>query len=171
MIIYFEHWEIVRCAQVGLERWLNAERDGRRNAIVNDPLKWGIDHHVCGSIGEYTIAKMRGVDWVPKTDGPDTYVGDVGKFQVKSTTEEDNRLIIRANHPSEFAYVLVIVRRVERQPYRARIAGWIYGGDAKRSEFERSEKGIVSYFVPQKFLNPAQTLCSQRSTSTAAAGQ
>lgn len=158
MIIRFEHWEIVRAANVGLERWLNAERDGRNNAIVNDPLKWGIDHHVLGAIGEYSVAKARGIEWIPETEGPDTYTGDVQRFQVKSTEGENNCLIVRENQPSEFIYVLVIVKRTPKAPYSARIAGWLLGSIAKQIGVKNFKNGKTSYFVSQDKLNDPKTL-------------
>jgi hypothetical protein len=116
-------------------------------------LQSQFEKDIQGAAAELAYCKFRGKFW---PGGVGTYKDpDAGLVtQVRSTTLEDGSLIVRSNDDPNHIYVLVIGSLP-----KFRVAGWIKGQDARRSEYFRNPNGRdPAWFVPIRALNqfPAQ---------------
>lgn len=144
--------EIRAAAQAGVDRRIvSATRlDPRYGASREDP--WGLD--IIGALGELVVAKV--FDRFPFPDGvegPD-YSGDLGRqYEVRSTTRPNGALIVHKGDPDKRPFILV-----RGQVPTFEIAGWLLGGQAKRTEWWRTDTGRPAYFAPADALAPIRTL-------------
>lgn len=108
-----------------------------------------------GCIGERAFCKWLGVY---SAEHVNTFhdVPDCGeKFEVRSTSNQHGKLIVRDNDAEDRIYVLVCVE----QDGSASMRGWMRGKDAKIAQYAWNPNGVrMSFFVPQDKLNPMHTL-------------
>lgn len=108
--------------------------------------RWGTD--IEGAAAELAFAKARGHYY-------DCYVGvnyahqpgDVGRTQVRSTWHENGCLTVYDNDPDDAAFVLMV-----GMIPTFRIAGWLYGREAKDPRWRREDLRKPAFFVPQPAL-------------------
>lgn len=139
--------EVLLGVNAGIMRRVSAMRRGRCNPFPEEGRSiW--DRDINGSLAEVAVAKWAGAFWsgtVGRIDTP-----DVGNLQVRSKTQDGERLVIRPDDKDDEVFVSVLV-----QPPSCRLCGWLYAGEAKRPEW------VVStgcYFVRDEFLRPMSEL-------------
>ena len=144
-------------AMSGVQRRIRARYEGRRDRWGrgepgrNDPAGWSSD--IQGTIGEWLIAKARGVYW-PGADRDHMYDGDLcDGTEVRSRTEDWRDLLLHPDDDDDRAFVLVL----GVWP-RLRIGGWITGGEGKRPEYWNETLPVPAYTVPQTILRPLDEL-------------
>jgi len=86
---------------------------------------WQID--IQGAISEYALAKSLNMFWEPATneclkDLP----GDVGEYQIRSTSYKTGHLIVHSADNDEAAFIFAIIA----EPY-VKLAGYLMGHEAK----------------------------------------
>lgn len=106
------------------------------------------EHAVCKALGLYPIASVDGI-------GGD----DPGGYAIRSTPWNDGCLIVNQSELPEAddkRFLLV----VGHWP-RFRLAGWLYGAEARRDEWWRPDERPPSWWVPQSSLRPVESLKSE----------
>ena len=143
--------EVLLAANAGIMRRVSALRRGRAD-LYPDASRPMWDRDINGALAEVAVAKWMGVFWsgtVGRVDLP-----DVGNLQVRSKTQDGDRLVVRPDDDDADIFVSVLV-----QPPQYRLCGWLYGREAKREEW------VVShgcYFVRDEFLHPMASLPDER---------
>lgn len=144
------------CGFVGLSRSFTAAKDSRQLEPGRSDL--GIERHIVGVFAEFAVARHLGINFNPVTDRPDTMIGDVGGFQVKSITNPKHSLIVQKDERLEFTYILCLVSITSVD-----LLGFMRGRAAKRDEFWKEideARGIhqAAYFIRQNRLSPIAEL-------------
>jgi len=131
-----------RVRSVALGKKDNAGHDGK-DVWTNE---------IEGCCAEMAAAKCLGVYWSGQMGEK---ARDILGFEVRSTTHENGRLIVRRNDPDDVPFLLVV-----GQLGKYDAIGWIYSKDAKRDEWLadpnnrfNGDRSKMSYFVPQAALN------------------
>ena len=106
-----------------------------------------------GAAAEMAVAKYFGVYWVPSVNAGKA--SDVLNFQVRSTSWQNGKLIIRTKDKKNEKYILVTVN-VDI----CNIVGWTWADDAKKEKFWKPEDhtGESAWWVPQSELQPMETI-------------
>jgi hypothetical protein len=139
--------EVMRAAQVGLRRQVEALRDGKRDRAGFKGDGWGI--HIEGALGECAYAKAMNVYWSGHSNVYHT-IPDVGTAEVRCRSRHDYELLIRRDDPDDRPFVLVTGSCPD-----FRVVGWIKGEDAKRPEWLQTHGNRPgAYFVPHHALTP-----------------
>lgn len=152
--VTLKKYEIEMAAWVGIRRNQSSiEKNLRHTAGFNgDSERINID----GALGEIAVAKALGIYW----DGSvDTWkADDLRGMQVRATTHESGRLIIRQNDDDSSRFVLVVGRCPT-----FRVVGWIVAADAKRREYWGSLDPTrePSWNIPQSKLRPMAELITE----------
>lgn len=140
-------FELRMAAEVGFRRLLES-RSTHQNRHGLDERTWDID--IEGACGELAFAKATGKYW---NGGVGTYkLGDVGQFQIRTSTLPGARLIVRDNDSYADVFVLVTGKMGHYT-----IHGYIRGEDAKDNNEWRTGAGngrAPAWFVPQEALKP-----------------
>ena len=141
--------ELAIAADVGCQRRIRSMAEGLNDAYGYNGEGDIWTREVNGAAAEMAVAKFFNRYWEA---GVNTFKApDVEGVQVRHTTREDGCLIIREHDPPDELYVLVI-----GAPPTFRIAGALYGRQAKRPEWLRDPGGVrPAYFVPQDALEEA----------------
>jgi hypothetical protein len=108
--------------------------------------RWGTD--IEGAAAELAFAKARGHYY-------DSYVGvnyarqagDVGRTQVRSTWHDHGCLTVYNSDPDDAPFVLMV-----GMIPTFRIAGWLYGREAKQPRWWQPHLRKPAFFVPQQAL-------------------
>jgi len=111
-----------------------------------DPLD-GWNQHVVGALGESAAAMCLDRYWsIGKMRAP-----DVWKYQVRSTTNTTNRLMLHKEDNGTDAFILVI-----GQGPVFRLVGWLYGHEGKKPEYwcDPTKQGRHAFFVPREAMRP-----------------
>ena len=133
-------------AQAGCMRRISAIARRRTEPYLTPKGElWGIDIESSGA--EAAVAKGLGMYWQAVLVNPEEANGDVSGIEVRSTPRKNGRLIIHDRDKNDSAFVLV---RGVFPDYE--LVGWIFGKDAKNSEFLFSGDGRPAYFVPETSL-------------------
>jgi hypothetical protein len=140
--------ELYLAGVIGVRRRVVSIGNGAADRNHYDPAhaEWATD--IEGAAAELAVAKVldryhAGLNYRAPTD-----VG--GRLHVRHTVRDDGCLIVRDRDPDFDPFVLV----VGFAP-RYRIAGWLYGREAKRDEWRSVPTGgPAAYFVPQQALQP-----------------
>jgi len=119
------------------------QRRVNRHGLV-DSQDW--DVHIQGVLGEFVVCKHLGLYWTGAIPANET-AGDAGRHQVRATTRSAGCLIVHPEDPDDVPFVLVTGTAPT-----FRIAGWITGGDAKQTQWWRTDVRNAAYFVPQAAL-------------------
>lgn len=142
---------------VANERVTRARRSNRAHRFgagqEDDP--YALD--LIGAAGECAVAAMLGVDWKPAVE-PDTGIGDVNGWQVKTTPHVGGHLLLHREYADLDRFVLV----VGSMPW-FEVMGWVYGYEGKQSQWwRRLQAGRPCYCCPQRRLNPTREMLGAR---------
>lgn len=104
-----------------------------------------------GAVGEAVVAKHQNRFWA----GAGVFRGgDVGRYQVRSTTYDSGHLVLNKNDDDNTPYILVCVNSGV-----GKIRGWIYARDGKKEKYWRDMSGRgPAFYVPQSDLLPISQL-------------
>lgn len=143
----FSEPEMRHAASVGVERQLLAIRLGRPDRYGAEKRN-GFGMHIEGAHGEQGTAKMLNVYWDPVVEHQ-LYAlpGDVGVYQVRTTTRPRGCLIIHREDSDQARFYLVVLNLPEFT-----VVGWALGADCKRPRFWRDDVPDPAFFVPQDEL-------------------
>lgn len=160
MIVRLTRAEVLQAATAGLHRQLDSLFEGRDETVPGigeGAAGWG--RHIEAACAELAFAKAIGRYW----DGSlwrfrGDANGDVGLYQVRSTTHLDGHLILRAHDRDQDRFVLVVGVAPE-----LRIVGAITGRDGKSDAFVRDPggRGRPCWYVPQSELEAPRTTSSR----------
>lgn len=143
-------------AMVGVLRTIYAIFKGLNHAYGADPRdtwKMAIE----GALGELAVARYYGIPWRPKIGQPTP--GDVGGYEVRTVSIMNHRLILHPEDPDE-APAIHVVGLLGNY----RLVGWVYCKQGKNDDYWEDPQGTErwAYFVPNKILQPMQTLPEAR---------
>lgn len=143
--------ELIQAGMVGIMRRVGSLRrslDTYKHAAISN---WSTD--IDGAAAEMAVSKVLQRYWSGHT--LNFHGDDVdGGIQVRSTTYETGKLIVRGNDKDESLFVLV----VSRAPIYS-IRGCLRAKDAKQPYFfKKGEDGADAWWVPQDNLNSVQSL-------------
>lgn len=145
-------YEILQAAEIGCAQRVSALRDGRAQFTAGSP---GWNEAIAGALGEIALALYLDRFWRPVYSSLDTQRGDVAGLQCKARWKAEGELIVGADANPDDVFVLVTLGALPV----CRIAGWIYGRDAKRRSWYRENPGYrPAYFVPQPELESLESL-------------
>lgn len=142
--------EAAMASHVGWMRQLSAVKAGKHDCHGYSGDGWS--EHIEGACGEMAVAKMLGIFW----DGSvNTWkANDLPGLQIRTRSKHDYELLVRPSDADETPWVLV----TGRCPHY-RIRGYLYGREAKRSEWLRDHGGRPpAYFVPHSHLRSVREL-------------
>lgn len=149
MIVRLSPEEFELAAIAGARRHVGARVRGLADRYGAEALDdaWGV--HIEGTAAEMAVAKLLGRYYVPALHVQRAGVeGDVGAYQVRSTTRSDGCLLVKSGDRDEDVFILVVGRAPAFD-----VKGWIRGRDAKREEWSRAPNGRpAAFFVPQAEL-------------------
>lgn len=139
--------EIEMAALIGCKRAAESKLAGRKDKfpVINNSF-WDID--VEGAMAEMAYCKYRNKFW---TGSVNTFKqADCGvRTQIRSTSHQNGRLIIRNDDDDSHFYVLI----VGKCPTYS-IIGWIKGLDGKKQKYQSSpNNGPPAFFIPQTDLH------------------
>lgn len=139
--------ELQQVAFIGAQRRIRALANGRVHRHGYDGAdNWSV--HIEAAGAEMALAKARDRFWADSA-APD-YHGDVGqRTQIRHTLRRNGSLIVHPDDPDDYALILVTG---EAPDYL--LPGWIWGREAKRDEWWRTDTGRPAFFVPQAALRP-----------------
>ena len=144
--------ELTVSTTTGITRRIKSREDKRKETPMKKGNEWQYD--ISGAIVEMALAKALNVYWVPSVD---TFkLPDVGSnIQVRSTSLDGGKLIVRARDNPEEIYVLGI----EKTPIVS-FRGWIWGSEAKQDEhwFNPNNGMPGAWFVAQNKLRDMNEL-------------
>lgn len=143
--------EMIQAAVVGSMRQVQNLTKCRRDAHGLSPEN-GWQVHIEGAAGEMAFAKWANRYWSGNLG--DLQADDVGQTQIRTRSRHGYELIVHPDDADERVFVLLTGLAPT-----FRIRGWIWGWDAKRSEFWKDPAGgRPAFFVPHVALHPmAQT--------------
>jgi len=144
--------EVALAAMTGVKRQIEALRAGRPDRYGADAADgWSL--HIEGAAGESAAAKVLDRYWAAPVNTFGSG-GDVGSLQVRTRSRHDYELIVRDKDRDEDAFILV----TGAVP-RFRVHGWLFGREAKQTQWRREHGGrSAAFFVPQDKLSPLFTL-------------
>lgn len=100
-----------------------------------------------GCVAELAVSKGLNEHW--HIDGR-LCPPDIGAdIEVRATEHRDGCLIVYEHNPDAAKFYLVVIDGM-----CANIVGWIYGRDAKRTDYWKDDARYPAYFVPQNKLTP-----------------
>jgi hypothetical protein len=148
--------EIVSCYHVAGHRITASEAQRLNHASTYQRgIRTRFDQESVGAIGERAFAKWLNVY---STDPINTFhdTPDCGdRFEIRSTSFPDGRLIVRDNDADDRIYVLALVGLDGRVILR----GWIRGSDAKQPKWIWNPNEVrQAWGVVQDALNPMSQL-------------
>ncbi len=112
--------------------------------------RWADTIH--GLMAEMALAKALQITWTP--GGTRVTTGDVGdKIEVRATEHPAGHLLVYPKDSDAAPFVLMVGHFPE-----FRIAGWVYGREAKHSDYWRDDKDPPCFWVPQRVLGSIKTL-------------
>ena len=143
--------ELLQGGICGIRRRTESIRQNLRGSKVSDS-GWGAD--VEGALAEMAFCKATGVYWEPTVNtfkAPD--VGDL--IQIRGTSYQEGRLIVRSGDDPFHIFVLVTIYRDH-----FRVVGWMFGHEAKKPLYiaNPNARGADCYMVPQNDLHDVSTL-------------
>ena len=114
-----------------------------------------LEEEVVGACGEIAVGKYADKWFVPSVNTFHRVPDCLQDVEVRATAHFDTgRLIVRDNDSNDRRYVLALV-----EGQKVRLAGWIYGHEAKRSEWVQDPHGQrPAWFVPQGALRAMDEL-------------
>lgn len=149
MEVKLTSYEILTGAHVGIMRQTQNLKVRPGTDAHGASLSDGWQLNIEGALGEMALAKALGIYWNGNIGALDA--GDVGKFEARTTSRENGRLIL---HPSDSDWALFFLLTGVNGRYTIR--GWIRGEIGKDAAYwsDPSGHGRSAYFVPQHRLHP-----------------
>jgi len=150
MIIELTLHEILVASQVGILRQLEDIKANKKSFIgEKQDMAW--QRHIEGALSECAMAKYLNVYW---SKSP-WFNPDVGDVEVRTTTHETGRLIIRERDKDDTKYYLLTGINGKYT-----IRGYVYAREAKQDKYlDQPVAGRPpSYFVPQSDLRMSDEL-------------
>jgi hypothetical protein len=143
--------ELTLAGVIGVFRNVSGlQKRSHRHGYTGDG--WGVN--INGAAAEMAVARYFDRFWSPLALGDlSAQPGDVGPYQVRSTTRTMGSLILHEDDPDDARFYLVIT-----EPPLCRIVGWISGRDGKQARWWREDVREPAYFVPQSALTRGETL-------------
>lgn len=118
----------------------------------------GLASHTLGAYGEVGTAKVLGRPW-DATVNTFKRGGDVGDYQVRTRSNHDWDLLVRADDRDDDVFILATAVDERMSDSRIRVHGWLYGREAKRDEWVRTYGGRPpAWFAPQSALRDLSSL-------------
>ena len=114
----------------------------------------GFQMDIDGAVGELALAKHLGVYWTGSSgEGPGP--GDVGDYEVRTTTHAKGRLIVHKRDGDDLKFILA---RIDYPASTVSLVGWRLGRNAKDEKYwsDPSNSGRHAYFVDE--LEDMETL-------------
>ena len=144
--------ELRAAAYAGVERRLNGVGKKRPQLYGAEERKseWQID--IVGAIAEYAVSKYLNVYWEPATNTErlSDLLGDVGAYQVRSTSWPQGCLLIHPRDKPNAVFILATVN-----DHIVTLQGWLYGHEGKSvGEF----KGNDTFWIAQNMLHEMKSL-------------
>lgn len=134
----------MQAATAGTVRRLTSIQAGYNSNKHHARSDWATD--IEGAAAELAVARALGAYW---DAGNKTFKGaDVGNVQVRSTTVDNGKLIVRPNDDPAAVFILVTGRVPDLT-----LRGWMSGKEAKQKKYK---VGPLQNFwwVPQQDLHP-----------------
>jgi hypothetical protein len=108
-----------------------------------------LQEEVTGAAAEIAVAKSVGAFCIGSVNTFHRVPDVIGGTEVRATQREDGCLIVRDNDDNDRRYVLVT-----GEAPNLRIAGYLYGHEAKQLQWIRNPHGHrQAWFVPQEALH------------------
>ena len=148
MDVVLSNAECRAAAYVGLNRRLDAMRDGRVEVYGSAAHGgfWNVD--IEAAAAELAVAKALGTFWAAADTPDEDRAGDVGPgVQVRHTQHLNGSLIVHDRDADDHRFVLV-----DGAMPMFRIAGWAWGRDAKHADHWRADMPRPAFFMPQSAL-------------------
>lgn len=145
--VHLDWFEVFRGAFVGVMREIDARKKQRGDQFASAD-SWG--GHIEGACAELAVARTLKRYWHALVSDPHTVPGDVGGYQVRSTTHASGHLVIYERDPTGSVFVLVTGRAPDYV-----IRGWYVSPVKPRSHrFWREDVKRPALWVPQHELHP-----------------
>lgn len=151
MRIELDEYELFHAAIAGVQRRISSMRKNRPQLYRADERRnyWEID--IIGMMGEYAVAKHMNIHWQPATNKRLSELpGDVGSYEVRSSTWPTAHLLIHEADRDASQYILVIVG----ENY-VDLKGWMWGHAGKNPKYARDRN---TFWIPQADLVPFRDL-------------
>ena len=145
--------EMVIGAIIGCLRHIEALCTGREDNHEFEGDGWGV--HIEGALAEMATAKVIDHYWdAPLNTFKDPHFGDVGPYEVRRRSRQDYDALIRKDDADDKVHIAVF----GCAPW-FRVAGWIWGHEAKQPEWLQTHGGRKpAWFVPQAELHDLDLL-------------
>ena len=127
----------------------------RRYGAQTGDRDWVERHNdeVIGACGEIAVAKLGKFFFVPGLNEFHNVPDVFRDVEVRSTANQQGKLVVRDNDVLERRFVLAIVRGSV-----VVLAGWIYGTEGAKSEYLANPYNKTpAWFIPIKNLRPMET--------------
>lgn len=143
--------ELHLAAQNGCLRQIESIVKGLPDKHGFEGSGWNI--HIEGAAGEIAAAKALGIYWGGSVNTFRSQ-NDIGKFEVRTATQSNYRLIVREQDKDSNVYILVTGSAPSFD-----VRGWVYGKEAKVHKYLNAPVGRpAAYFVPQSDLRSIDEL-------------
>jgi len=148
------------CRRKARERHEKNRRLGLKDWATDPTRTMAID--VEGMVGEWALSTVfPGEQWNTSTANFSVrYDGDVGAFEIRTTTHPTGRLLVYEKDGDGKVFVLA---RLNRRLAYVDLEGWCYGEEAKRPQYWAGWMKIPCYRVPARDLRPVATLLQRPS--------
>lgn len=152
MVVSLSSWEILLAAQAGIMRQVENLKKGRKPYYgAGTRADWQL--HIEGCLGEYALAKFLGLHW----SGQGFRGDDVGRYQVRTGSQEGHRLILHPDDADDHIFWLLCGANGAYG-----VKGWVMGRDGKQDVYWKDPgTGRPAFFVPQAALSPPDALPTQ----------
>jgi len=150
-------------AMVGVMRQVSNLKK-KRTDRYDCPISMGWEFHILGAIGEAIFAKWRNLYWCGSLGNFDA--ADVGKYQVRTRSEEWHSLIVHKEDNDNDIFVMITVRGDEHT-----LCGWLRGHECKQDKWwddpsrRNGKKSRPAYFIPQSTLHDMEELVNDTQTT------
>lgn len=146
LVVTLNWYEAASSAREGVQRRIRSLAHGRNDRLKTSRSAW--DNDIESACAERAVAKALGIYW-PESGELD-YDGDLlAGIHVRSTDYATGHLIVYPSDPDDGRFYLA----VGCCP-RWRIAGWLYGAEAKQPRWWDARRlALPGFMVPQAELH------------------
>ena len=113
---------------------------------------------IVGALGEVAVAKHLGL--YPDFENRPGYLGDVGRFEVRSTQWSRGSLIVYENDPDDRLYILVCGMPAGAEPFLV-IPGALPAAEAKQPRYWRTDIRWPAFVIPWSGLRPLESFITE----------
>lgn len=152
MIVTLDKEEFTFATYIGAQRCIEAKVMGLKDAHGFQGDGWGIS--IEGACGELAVAKSLGREWEATVNTFKTG-GDVGQYQVRTTSYPEGSLIFRPGKDRESDVFILVIGVAPVFD----VVGWIMGSDARQGKWYREYGGRPpAFFVPRDEMRPMSSI-------------